>query len=422
MESILSEVNAVLGVTGSFVCLPDGKIAACAMPQKYSPDDLSLAARLTSQTFQALELSGQRVAETTFLFGAGRLVLKNFRSGVLVIVCTRSINLPLLNLTANVAVKKLIAKTRVSRTSGPAPEIAKAEVAVPLPDALPDMAQNVAPSSVTSAPVIPFGVAISEELPPILSDLEEEAQRILQASSRSQTPLWVMDPVAIWRRCRGRRRLLSTPRLRQIELVGKSESLASTNQCLLELGYKITTRPSASPTTRRLTYGNPAKSIDLVLFLDTFEMYHHFEFGPFLKPNEPILPPTALALVRLQLVDMPDDALSDLAALFIEYDVSLVPKENQIDASCITPLCVDDWGWYKSISMNLDQLVYFAEESLLSAERNVVIERVRRLQSCIDATPKSLLWQARARLGEGIRWYESPPDLNQPVRPDMAIG
>ena len=72
--------------------------------------------------------------------------------------------------------------------------------------------------------------------------------------------------------------------------------------------------------------------------------------------------------------------------------------------------------------MNLEQLVYFAEGSLLPAERNVVIERARRLKSSLDATSKSLRWQARARLGESMRWYETPAESGAPTRPETAIG
>ena len=452
MESVLQEVNAVLGVIGSFVCLPDGKIAAQVVPEKYAVENLNLAARVTSQTFQALDLSGQRVAEAVLLFSEGRLVLKNFRGGTLVILCTRSINIPLLNLTANVAVKKLVAETRPTKSAAPAPAVpgptasTPAAVPAPAPTTTRPTASAPAPSptpaaarpATTSAPVTtptstpsatltssppsaPVTLAAAE-LPPLVSELQTEALKIIEAASSAQVPLWVMDPVALWSRCQERRRLLTVPQRRYLELAGRSENITPIIQLLERLGYQSNTRVNAQPGTRRLLFTEPKKSITLVVMLDTFEMYHRFGLKPFLRPNDPLLPATALALMRLQLVEMPDEALSELAALFIEYDVSLVTKAGQIDTSQITALCVDDWGWYKTISMNLEQLIYFAEDSLLLAERNVVIERARRLKSGMDATPKSLRWQARARLGESVRWYETPAEVSAPTRPDMAMG
>jgi len=418
MESVLHEVNAVLGVVGSFVCLPDGRVAAQVMPEQYSSNDLNLAARVTSQTFHALDLSRQRVAEAVLLYDAGRLVLKNFHSGILVIVCARNINLPLLNLTANVAVKKLATATRVSKTAAAKPA-APPPITPPLPSpvatpALPESSVPVTPP----LPVTPGEV----ELPNLVGELQKQAHQIVETAASAQIPLWLMDPVALWERCPGRRRLLTIPRQRHLELAGHAEHLSPIIQFFGRLGYRSNTRPNAPPTTHRLYFTGPETQDTLVIFLDTFEMYHRFDLKPFLKPNASMVPVTALALVRLQLVEMPDEALSDLAALLIEYDVSLTPKDDQIDAAQITALCVDDWGWYKTVSMNLEQLIYFAEDNMFLAERSLVVERARRLKSSLDATPKSLRWQARARLGESVRWYEIPVEASAPSRPDMAIG
>jgi hypothetical protein len=399
------------------------------MPEKYKTEDLNLAARVTSQTFQALELSGQRVTEAALLFSEGRLVLKNFRGGTLIILCARNINIPLLNLSANVAVKKLVAETRSTKPAAPILAETKPPAATDSPaPASPASPESTVPSLaapvVTPTPLSPSAAIVPAEvvLPPLVDELEKSTQQILAAASNARIPLWVMDPIALWHRCRGRRRLLTIPQQRQMIFVGQSEQLVQITQLFANLGYQRKTPTNAPPTIHRLLFTDPRKSVNLVLLLDTFEMYHRFDFKPFLHANDPIVPATVLVLARLQLVEMPDEALSDLAALFIEYDVSLVPKANQIDASQITALGVDDWGWYKTISINLEQLIYFAEDSLLLAERNVVIERARRLKSGMDASPKSFRWQARARLGETVRWYETPVEAGATTRPDMAIG
>ena len=131
METVLKEINAVLGVIGAFVCLPDGGLAAAAMPNGFESTRLAMAAQVASQTFNSLETSGQRIVEMDLLFDQNRLVLKNLRGGVLSILCVRNINLPLLNLTANVAAKKIAAELKPPqaahaprRASAAAPESA----------------------------------------------------------------------------------------------------------------------------------------------------------------------------------------------------------------------------------------------------------------------------------------------------------
>src|SRR5512135_1639861 len=109
MESYLKEINAVIGVIGSFVCLPDGSLLAKEMPDRFDPQGVETAARAAVQTFNALDGSGQRIVEADLVFAQGRLVMKNLRGGILAIVCTRTINTPLLNLTANLVAKKIAA-------------------------------------------------------------------------------------------------------------------------------------------------------------------------------------------------------------------------------------------------------------------------------------------------------------------------
>ncbi|MGE5262524.1 MAG: roadblock/LC7 domain-containing protein, partial [Acidobacteriota bacterium] len=137
VETTLKEINAVLGVTGSFVCASDGNLMAKAMPGLYETGQLALAARVANQFFQALEVSGQRATEMDLIFGQQRLILKTFRGGILAILCARTINLPLLNLTVNVATKKIAAAFRTPKpaalhveSSGPS-RVAPAPATVP---------------------------------------------------------------------------------------------------------------------------------------------------------------------------------------------------------------------------------------------------------------------------------------------------
>lgn len=76
-EAILQDINAVIGVTGSFVCLNDSSIAAQAMPASFDTANITLTARIASQTFTALEISGQRINEANRTFERARVVLKN---------------------------------------------------------------------------------------------------------------------------------------------------------------------------------------------------------------------------------------------------------------------------------------------------------------------------------------------------------
>lgn len=108
MDHILQDVNGVVGVTGSFVCDGEGRVLDRALPSVFDGATLSTVARIAAQTIAGLETARRRkVTDLDLVYGDERLVAKNLRNGCLCILCVRNINVPLLNLTANLAARKL---------------------------------------------------------------------------------------------------------------------------------------------------------------------------------------------------------------------------------------------------------------------------------------------------------------------------
>jgi predicted regulator of Ras-like GTPase activity (Roadblock/LC7/MglB family) len=117
MENALQDVNAVVGVSGSFVCDGEGQVLASALPGIFDETMLSNAGRTVAQTIAGLELTRRRkVGDLDLVYRGGRLVVKNLRVGYLCILCVPQINVPLLNLTANVAARKLAGQIKASQT------------------------------------------------------------------------------------------------------------------------------------------------------------------------------------------------------------------------------------------------------------------------------------------------------------------
>jgi len=108
VESILEDINAVVGVTGCFVCDKEGQVLASALPDLFDETILANVGRTMAQTMAGLETAyRRRVGDIDLAYGQGRFIAKNLREGCLCIFCVRNINVPLLNLTANLAVRKL---------------------------------------------------------------------------------------------------------------------------------------------------------------------------------------------------------------------------------------------------------------------------------------------------------------------------
>ena len=113
MEDILKDINAVVGVTGSFVCNGEGQVLASTLPALFDQTILSTVGRTMAQTVAGLATARRRkIGDIDLVYDQGRLIAKNLREGCLCILCVRHINVPLLNLTANVTTKKLSSSLR----------------------------------------------------------------------------------------------------------------------------------------------------------------------------------------------------------------------------------------------------------------------------------------------------------------------
>jgi len=107
VESILENINAIVGVTGCFVCDSEGEALASVLPDVFREAALT-AGRTAMQTILGLQTTRRRrVNDLDLLYREGRIVVKSLGEGCLCILCVRNINVPLLNLTANLAVRKL---------------------------------------------------------------------------------------------------------------------------------------------------------------------------------------------------------------------------------------------------------------------------------------------------------------------------
>ncbi len=395
METILKEINLVLGVSGSFICDAEGKLLAQALPNITDPAPVAMAARVVAQVLQALESAGQRASEIDLTFADRRLILKTVRGGALAILCARSINLPLLNLTANLAAKKLAQELKKPKPPQPA---------------LPATRSAAAPQPVLSI--------IS---PPLLVELEQAAHYLIAEARRRQIDLYLMDSLAIWLNSGQARQWLGPLTKRELVFAGRSAQQPAIESLLQQQGYAANAAFNAS-FQNRLKYSGAERNLAIDAYLDTFSMYHRVDLLKYLSGEGTTLPVTALFLMRAQTVEMTPEGVRDLCALVLEHDVAVGAKADQLDATAITQICVNDWGWFKTVSLNLDRLNEFSATVLPPAHFNTIRERVQRLQQSIASAPKSLRWQTRAAIGESARWYETPVTGQPRTRPDMAIG
>ena len=109
MKDILQHINSVDGVMGSALFSSRGEVLADAFPPLIDATSLKMAASLTLECSYGLQMS-QTLDLLDLRYSDGRVLVKTFSGAMLFLLCANSINLQILSITLNLAVKKLEAK------------------------------------------------------------------------------------------------------------------------------------------------------------------------------------------------------------------------------------------------------------------------------------------------------------------------
>jgi len=106
MQDILRHINSVEGVMGSAVFNEKGAVLSHAFPPLIDADALNKAAELTLECIHGLQIA-QTLEVLDLRYAEGRIIIKSFPGAMLCLLCAKNINLQVLIITLNLAVKKL---------------------------------------------------------------------------------------------------------------------------------------------------------------------------------------------------------------------------------------------------------------------------------------------------------------------------
>ena len=87
--------------------------------------------------------------------------------------------------------------------------------------------------------------------------------------------------------------------------------------------------------------------------------------------------------------------------LLLEHPLGDIDKET-INIKYIAELCSNDWGLWRTTTMNLDKVRQLAHgyEQLKDEQKTHVEAQVVSALERIEGEPKSLAWRLRARVGD----------------------
>jgi hypothetical protein len=195
--------------------------------------------------------------------------------------------------------------------------------------------------------------------------------------------------------------------LTDVDLAARGEQRRAVRELLAETGYKIDQDMLVASEGKRYAFSDPETGMAIDVFFDELFFCHRIPLRDRLDLDYPTITPTDLLLEKMQIVELNPKDVKDSLVLLLEHP--LVPDDREgIDSSYVAQLLAGDWGFYYTVTGNLEKLRKQAPEygALQEGQWTTVEERITALERAIEAEPKSAKWKLRARIGARRKWYQ----------------
>jgi hypothetical protein len=273
---------------------------------------------------------------------------------------------------------------------------------------------------------------MTESPPRILADIRDEASSIAAEVAAAGLPARLLGGVAFWLRCPSVR---SGPFARDYADLDFAVSKPASQRfrAILEgRGYLPDKFFNGLHGATRLYYGAPDGQWSVDIVIDELTMSHRLDLRGQLDGPGPTLSPADLLLTKLQVWEINRKDLGDAACLLADHGLAAgsagantagadaagadtagadASGADEISLARVTAVLGTDWGFCHTAERNLGKVAELAAAEPLPGAGHDVAAQVRAVQAAIEAAPKSRSWRMRSRIGERVKWYETPEEV-----------
>jgi len=248
------------------------------------------------------------------------------------------------------------------------------------------------------------------------TDLVEEAQRILEFADKNNIVLRLLGGVAVKLHCPTYDYLFKDMgrKIPDIDLVTYNKHHKEVGKMFTELGYEEDRMIRRLYFGKRLIFYDHPNNRHLDIFIDKLKMCHEIDFRDRLEIDYPTTSLVDIFLSKMQVVQLNERDVIDTIVLLREHEIGNNDKET-INSEYLAKLCANDWGLWKTITINLEKVKNLLNkyEALTETDKQDVLAKIGKLLDTMEKEPKSTKWRWRNMIGEKKQWYN---DVEEVVR------
>ena len=242
---------------------------------------------------------------------------------------------------------------------------------------------------------------------------EAEGDRLLRAARDQGLTLRLLGALAFAKRCPGHAHLQERlgRAYTDVDYAGYGKQAEAIRSFLASEGYLDDAEVYVGSEGSRLVAEHPGTGLHLDVFLDKLEFCHTVRWHGRLELHDETIPLAEMLLQKMQIVRINEKDLIDTIMLLLEHP--LTEDDTGVNMRLVSELCAKDWGWWRTLTMNLDKVRQMAEHytELTPDETSRVVEQVEAAAARIEREPRSMGWKLRARVGDRKKWYRDVDEL-----------
>ena len=243
---------------------------------------------------------------------------------------------------------------------------------------------------------------------------ENEVRRIVEAGNKAALILRLLGSLAFQTHCPqfGFLQAKMGRVYTDIDFAGYGSQAKRVGELMAGLGYVEDREVFVVTEGGRAIFENRANGLHVDVFYEKLDFCHVIRWNGRLEVDSPTIPLAELLLEKMQIVKINEKDVIDTIMLLLEHPLGDSDAET-INMKQVSHLCAEDWGLWRTTTMNLNKVKRLAENypQLTPEQKAKVAAQVDAALARIEAEPKPLAWRIRARVGDRVKWYKDVDEV-----------
>jgi len=244
---------------------------------------------------------------------------------------------------------------------------------------------------------------------------ESELKRIIKASEDTGVILRVIGSLAFQMHCPefGFLQAAMGRVYTDIDFAAYRGQTKEIKALMAELGYIENREVFIVSEGERSIFDRAEVGLHVDVFYDKLDFCHTIFWEGRLEVDSPSIPLAEMLLEKMQIVRINEKDVIDTIMLLLEHPIGN-GDTGIINIERISKICGSDWGFWRTVSMNLDKVRQLAQgyEQLTDEQKKLVKNQVDNALDRMEKEPKSLAWKLRSRVGDKVKWYKEVDEVD----------